>query len=183
MKYRFFQIILLLLFAYALPVIISVESGIYETNFLSQPAVSQDHIAFVYSGDLWAADIDGKNAKRLTSDEGIESEPAFSLFLSMAVSGEMNQLTHYTDFPVLRVSCSTDTIIYDRAGQLHIYDPRNGQSRKLEIDVSTDRQEIRPRYVKGARYIRSASISPSGARAVFEFRGEIISVPAEKGVA
>ncbi|MBN2290551.1 MAG: PDZ domain-containing protein, partial [Candidatus Glassbacteria bacterium] len=38
-----------------------------------------------------------------------------------------------------------------------------------------------PRYVKGSRYIRDASFSPSGARAVFEFRGEIVTVPAEKG--
>src|SRR4029453_9736089 len=29
--------------------------------------------------------------------------------------------------------------------------------------------------------IRSASISPSGARAAFDFRGEIVTVPAEKG--
>src|SRR5205814_4512889 len=35
--------------------------------------------------------------------------------------------------------------------------------------------------VKAAKYVRNAAISPSGARAVFEFRGEIVTVPAEKG--
>ena len=34
---------------------------------------------------------------------------------------------------------------------------------------------------RAAKYIRNAGISPSGARAVFEFRGEIVTVPAEKG--
>src|SRR5262249_51765157 len=38
-----------------------------------------------------------------------------------------------------------------------------------------------PRFVKGAEYIRHAHVSPSGSRAVFEFRGEIVTVPAEKG--
>jgi hypothetical protein len=41
--------------------------------------------------------------------------------------------------------------------------------------------ELRQRYVKGSNYIRSASLSPSGQRAVFDFRGEIVTVPAEKG--
>ena len=40
---------------------------------------------------------------------------------------------------------------------------------------------MRPRYVSGDSYIRSAAISPSGARAIFDFRGEIVTVPAEKG--
>ena len=38
-----------------------------------------------------------------------------------------------------------------------------------------------PRWVEGARYIRNADISPTGMRAVFEYRGEIFTVPAEKG--
>jgi len=42
-------------------------------------------------------------------------------------------------------------------------------------------RETRARFVKGPEYIRNAGISPSGARAVFEFRGEIVTVPAEKG--
>src|SRR5262249_32251473 len=33
----------------------------------------------------------------------------------------------------------------------------------------------------GAKYVRNANISPSGARALLEFRGEIVTVPAEKG--
>jgi tricorn protease len=41
--------------------------------------------------------------------------------------------------------------------------------------------ELRQRYVKGSNYIRSASLSPSGQRAVFDFRGDIVTVPAEKG--
>ena len=47
--------------------------------------------------------------------------------------------------------------------------------------MASDLVEARPRYVKGAKYIRNAAVSPSGARAVFEFRGEIVTVPAEKG--
>ena len=49
-----------------------------DTRMLSQPAISRDHIAFSYAEDLWIANPDGSNPKRLTVDEGIESDPWFS---------------------------------------------------------------------------------------------------------
>src|SRR5215831_15807868 len=51
---------------------------INDTRLLAQPAISKDHIAFIYAGDLWVADVDGKNVKRLTADEGTELNPTFS---------------------------------------------------------------------------------------------------------
>ena len=47
--------------------------------------------------------------------------------------------------------------------------------------VPAELRETRPRYAKGARYARGGDVSPSGKRAVVEFRGEIVTVPAEKG--
>ena len=35
--------------------------------------------------------------------------------------------------------------------------------------------------MKGAKYVRNVSLSPSGVRAAFEYRGEIVTVPVEKG--
>ena len=40
---------------------------------------------------------------------------------------------------------------------------------------------VRPKIEKVAKTIRNAGLSPTGARAVFEARGEILTVPAEKG--
>ena len=51
---------------------------INDTRLLAQPAISKTHIAFIYAGDLWVADLDGKNVKRLTADEGGEGGPVFS---------------------------------------------------------------------------------------------------------
>src|SRR4029453_13067777 len=63
----------------------------------------------------------------------------------------------------------------------HLYDLASGKERKLNITVSGDLTGVRPRYVKVARTIAAAGLSPTGARAVFQARGEIITVPAEKG--
>ena len=45
---------------------------------MSQPAVSSTHIAFIYAEDLWVMNADGSSPRRLTVDEGVESDPCFS---------------------------------------------------------------------------------------------------------
>jgi tricorn protease len=105
----------------------------------------------------------------------------FNLFSYEVKTREVKQLTHFSDFPLLNLSASNDVILFEQAGNLHLYKPELATSHKLTIGIATDLQELRPRYVSGEQYIRSANISATGARAVFDFRGEIITVPAEKG--
>src|SRR5262249_49885910 len=62
----------------AAPFVGRAEPDINDTKLLTQPAVSANNIAFVYAEDLWIADLDGRNPRRLTSDLGVESHPAFS---------------------------------------------------------------------------------------------------------
>jgi tricorn protease len=105
----------------------------------------------------------------------------FNLFSYDISSKEVKQLTTFKDFPILNASSGNGKIIFDQAGYLHIYDPATASSKKLTIGIAADLLELRARYAKGVKYVRSADISPTGARAVFDFRGEIVTVPAEKG--
>jgi tricorn protease len=319
------------------------EPDLHDTRLLAEPAVSENHIAFVYADDLWIADLDGKNVRRLTTDPGVESHPVFSpdgqtiafsaqydgntdiytipvgggspkrltshpaadivrgwtpdgsavlfssprnasnnrhtqlytvpaaggmptqlqipygaeatyspdaeyiaycplsdhsqqwkhyrggthgriwvyrvkdhsveqvpqpegrcndlspqwvgklvyfrsdrngeynLFSYDPVTKKVKQLTEHKDFPVLALGSGGGHIIYEQAGYLHLYNPEKETATRLKVGVVTDVGEARPRFVKGAKYIRGAGVSPSGARAVFDFRGDIVTVPAEKG--
>ena len=105
----------------------------------------------------------------------------YNLFAYDPKSKEVRQLTRHSDFPVLDVGSGGRRLIYEQAGYLHLFDPAKGLATKLTIGVPSDLVEARPRYVKGSRHVRNSAISPSGARAAFEFRGEIVTVPAEKG--
>ncbi|NIO00733.1 MAG: protease [Candidatus Latescibacteria bacterium] len=49
-----------------------------ETRLLRNPDISESHIAFVYSNDIWVAKLSGGEARRLTSFQGAETEPHFS---------------------------------------------------------------------------------------------------------
>ena len=72
-------------------------------------------------------------------------------------------------------------IVYEQFGELHLYDLKTGQTKAVPVTLAGDLPELRPHYVNVAKRLQNADISPNGARAVFEARGEILTVPAEKG--
>jgi tricorn protease len=49
-----------------------------QTLLLSQPDLSADKLAFVYAGDIWVANKDGSDPRRLTSGAAEEKSPSFS---------------------------------------------------------------------------------------------------------
>ncbi len=106
----------------------------------------------------------------------------FNVYAYDGGTKKVKRLTTHTDFPVLNLSAGAGKLIYEQSGYLHILDPATaGNGRKLAIGVAADLRETRPRFVKGDRYVRNVALSPSGVRAAFEYRGEIVTVPVEKG--
>lgn len=105
----------------------------------------------------------------------------FNLYAYDIGSKAVRRLTSHMDFPVLNASAAGGTIVYEQAGYLHTLDLASGKARRLVIGVNSDLGLSRERWLSGAKYIRNASISPSGARVAFEFRGEVVTIPADKG--
>ena len=94
---------------------------------------------------------------------------------------DIKALTSFKDFPVLDINHDgVGTLIFEQAGYLHTMKPGETPA-QVKIALTTDSPEARARFAKGAKYVRDAGISPSGARVAVEFRGEIVTVPAEKG--
>ena len=105
----------------------------------------------------------------------------YNLFAYDIATKQVKQLTQFTDFPVMGTGIADGKVVFDQAGHLHLLNTSTATETKLTVGIAADLLELRPRFVKGSQYIRNADISPSGARAVFDFRGDIITVPAEKG--
>ncbi len=78
-------------------------------------------------------------------------------------------------------SAGPGAIVYEQFGSLGLYDLASGKTRRLDITLNGDFPEVRPRYVRVGPRIANAGVSPTGVRAVFEARGEILTVPVEKG--
>jgi tricorn protease len=104
-----------------------------------------------------------------------------NLFACRLDTRQVTQLTRHDDFDIMTASAGPDAVVYEQAGYLHLVDTKTGQARRLAIEVTGDIPWARPQFKKVAGMIRSAALSPSGVRAAFEARGEIFTVPVEKG--
>jgi tricorn protease len=104
-----------------------------------------------------------------------------TLFRYDPATKAVTELIKNTGHDIRAASAGPGGIVYEQFGQILIYDTENRKSQPVPIEISADLSEVRPRMQAVDREIRSAEISPSGVRAVFEAHGEILSVPAEKG--
>ncbi|HEX8765568.1 MAG TPA: PDZ domain-containing protein [Candidatus Acidoferrum sp.] len=79
------------------------------------------------------------------------------------------------------LSAGPDALVYEQFGGIYLFNPSTVKSSKVDIRIAGDLPSTRPHYEKVGERIQNAAISPSGMRAAFEARGEIFTVPAEKG--
>ncbi len=105
----------------------------------------------------------------------------FNLYRYDRGTKQVAAVTNHRDFPVMAASGGDMRVVYEQGGHLYLLDCGSGKAQRLTIGVAADLVETRPRWVKGSEFIRDVSLSPSGARVAFEMRGEIVTVPAEKG--
>jgi len=103
---------------------------------------------------LYAYDIKTKNVNRLVDNEGVDLKSA---------------------------GAWKDAIVYEKFGSLHLYDLNSGNSQELTVTIAGDLLEVRERFVNVGNSLSSASLSPNAVRVAFEARGDVITVPAEKG--
>ena len=96
-------------------------------------------------------------------------------------SGEVTQITSFEDYPVKSLYSNGETLAFEQEGRVHLYDISGEDLQTLHITVNPDIPYKRPHYVEGKNYIRHFSISPSGVRALMGVRGDIFTVPTEKG--
>lgn len=69
------------LMALMLPATLMLLAGLAsadQTLLLHQPDISNDHLVFIYSGDIWLAQRDGSHPRRLTTTPVDEVNPIFS---------------------------------------------------------------------------------------------------------
>jgi tricorn protease len=105
-----------------------------------------------------------------------------TLFAYDTKSQQVKQLVQNSGLDIKSAGATSDAIVYEQFGSLHLLDLHSGSDRALAIEPAGDLTEVRPHFQKiEAKKIRFSGISPTGARAVFGVRGELLTVPAEKG--
>jgi tricorn protease len=103
---------------------------------------------------IFACDVSGKGVRRILDPEKADIKSA---------------------------SACGETIAFDRFGTLNLLDLKTHKVTPIPVHLAADLPSVRPKFVKVTSGIQKADLSPTGVRAVFESRGEIVTVPAEKG--
>jgi len=107
---------------------------------------------------------------------------ATTLFSYDTKSRAVTQLVKNDGFDLKSAGAGPGAIVYEQFGSLHLFDLASSRERAVTVRISADLPQTRPHFEKiPARQLSQAAISPTGARAVFETHGEIITAPAEKG--
>ncbi len=97
-------------------------------------------------------------------------------------TGESEQQTFHSQFDVKSLDSGNGIIVYEQGGYLYELDPSTGEHEQIEINVRGDMTWARPRWVEApSTSLSNASLSPTGQRALFQYRGEVLTVPKEKG--
>ncbi|MBY0503592.1 MAG: PDZ domain-containing protein [Bryobacteraceae bacterium] len=104
-----------------------------------------------------------------------------TLFAYDTGSKAVTQLVENKGLDFKSATAGPDAIAYEQFGEIYLYDLKTKKPAKVNITLSADLLNVRPRLEKLARSITNWNISPTGARAVAEARGEIFTIPAEKG--
>ena len=96
-------------------------------------------------------------------------------------SKRLTQVTRFTDFDVKAIDAGGGAVVFEQAGYIHELDPASGKARMVNITVAGDFPWMMPRWVDVTGRMTNIGLSPTGKRVVMESRGEIFTVPAEKG--
>ncbi len=97
------------------------------------------------------------------------------------LSKNIAQVTTYNDYDVKTLFSNGKEIAYEQAGKIFLLDPATGASTHIAVSISEDMPARRAHFAGAEEMIRNINISPTGIRAVMEIRGDIFTLPADKG--
>jgi tricorn protease len=105
-----------------------------------------------------------------------------SLFAYDTKTKQVSEALHSDSLDFKGASAGPDAIVIEQFGAIKLYDLNSHQAKNVSIHVTGDLEAVRPHFAKvEPKRIQNFSISPTGARAVFEAWGEIFTVPTDKG--
>lgn len=96
-------------------------------------------------------------------------------------SKELKQVTKFEGAEVKSFSGKGNKIVFERDGYLNLLDLATNQITQLNIELKGDFPWAETKWEDVSSSASSASLSPTGKRAIMEARGEVFTIPEEHG--
>jgi tricorn protease len=168
------------------------------------PAYGFDYMSYVAWGNyhggrastLWVTTLPGLDSVQIPHEASSDFAPVFAGGNIYFLSARKGKATIFkydpaskavsqaleNDGPDIRsLQGEGDTLVYDRLGEIYLYDTKAGTSKLVPIEIDADLPEVRPRIESVGDQLENATVSPTGLRAAIEAHGEIFTVPVKHG--
>lgn len=148
------------------------------------------------ASDIWVYDLKGNTAEQITDSPAIDQQPVWvgdtiyfasnrhrtiNLFAYDQATKAARKATSHDVFDVLWPSGDGSRIVYENGGWIYLFDPASGKTAKVPIRVEGDLPRTLPYFKNVTEDADAMAISPTGKRALLTARGDVFTVPAEKG--
>lgn len=163
----------------------------YVPNIQSEPAWK--HYRGGQTTPIWIADLaDSGIRERVPRDNSNDFNPLWvsdtlyflsdrngpvTLFAYDLKSHQVRQVVSNSGLDIKSAAASTNTIVYEQFGSIHLLDLNTGDDRALNIILAPDFSATRPHSLAiDPTQVRLAGVSPNGDRVLLSTHGEIITV-------
>ena len=146
---------------------------------------------------LQLIDFEGDTATTIPGDRTTEFDPVWmdgklyflsdrwnmrsNIFSFDPANGELAQLTSVADWDIRNITAKNGRIVYEAGGVFHSFDVASGATSRLPISLVADLPARQEGWKDVSGQMTSAAISPSGKRVAVTARGEVFTVPTDKG--
>jgi tricorn protease len=148
------------------------------------------------SPDVWIYDLARNTSEQITTTRAQDMLPVWlgdtiyyisdrdwtmNVFAYDTRTKQTRKVTNHTDYDVLWPSGADNSLVYEAGGYIYRLDTRSDREERVPIKVYGDFPDTVAYFQNVRPNIQSFSLSPSGARALFDARGDIFTAPAKEG--
>ena len=93
----------------------------------------------------------------------------------------LTQRSKFIDYDVKALDAGGGAVVFEQAGYLHIFDPKTNKTEQMTVNAAGDFPWMMTHFEDVTTRMSNISLSPTGKRVLAEARGEIFTIPEEKG--
>jgi tricorn protease len=182
----------------------SVDEGSFSSDgsMLAYVPVRQWQAAWKHyrggqTSQVWLVNMKTLDLEKVPRENSNDSHPAWlgstvyflsdrngpvSLFAYDTKTKQVQQVLENHGLDLKTLSAGPGGLVYEQFGSLHLYDPGSRQDQVLSVSLHGELAALEPHLAAIPPVaVENVAISPTGVRIVAEARGDIFTLPAEKG--
>ena len=104
-----------------------------------------------------------------------------NLFSYDTIKKTVTQLTHFQKYGIRSASTDGESIVFHQDGKLHLFDLQTNKVTTVNVRISGDFPEVKPRKIDTYQWSSAGSLAPDAGQLLLAIRGEIFTANTATG--